>query len=131
MPTTLTSLVADTIIFNSHYNMTSFLSSLQKFFKTMPDYRPSNLRGVIEHKCKVLYFPIEFPDLNTLKNIPCSLSFNQHILKIAWPHRWLESLFVCFNVVSVFLTFFLCCNVLYLKVKIFICCFICVKLSRC
>ena len=55
----LFSLVADRVIFNSHYNMNSFLKSIPTFLSIVPDYRPKRLSERIAHKCSVLYFPVE------------------------------------------------------------------------
>lgn len=57
--TTLISLVADKVIFNSHYNKDSFLNSIQAFMNLVPDYRPKHLDEKIVPKCSVLYFPVE------------------------------------------------------------------------
>lgn len=82
----LSCLVADLVLFNSKYNMDSFLSNLGKHFKLQPDHRPDcvAIREQLAEKCQVMHFPIEFPPPITEPNcVPDS-----EPLHIVWPHRW-------------------------------------------
>ena len=55
----LSCLVADVVLFNSQWNMNSFLDSLLPFINRSPDKQPKDIRQRIESKCSVLYFPIQ------------------------------------------------------------------------
>ena len=117
-PHSFSSLVANKIVFNSHFNMTSFLENIDPFLKLMPDFRPSGLFDKIRPKCSVLYYPLEIPeqvlmtDINssptikvintcstnndlTMNEPPCDHQTSgidsltqQKSLHIVWPHRW-------------------------------------------
>lgn len=53
--------MADVVLFNSHFNMMSFLNTIDSYLHLMPDYRPKGLAERIKPKCSVLYYPVEIP----------------------------------------------------------------------
>jgi len=80
--------VADELLFNSEYNLSSFLGNITKHLKTQPDFRPDAKTVVekISQKSRVLYFPI-YEDLKSLK-LGENESKSGTCLHIVWPHRW-------------------------------------------
>merc|ERR1711971_463821 len=81
----LTCLAADKVVFNSAFDMNSFLEKLGPFFKLQPDFRPNipQLREDIRNKSEVLYFPIKLSYY--CRN---TMDFANKPLHIIWPHRW-------------------------------------------
>ena len=55
------SLVADVVLFNSYFNMTSFLNSVDSYLNFIPDYKPQGIVEQIRPKCSVLFFPLQLP----------------------------------------------------------------------
>ena len=57
----LCSLVADCIVFNSRYNMNTFLTNIDSFLKLSPNLQLQGIADQIQPKCHVLYFPLQIP----------------------------------------------------------------------
>ncbi|CAB4068185.1 Glycosyltransferase-like domain-containing protein 1,DNA-directed RNA polymerase II subunit RPB4,Glycosyltransferase-like domain-containing protein 1-like,DNA-directed RNA polymerase II subunit Rpb4 [Lepeophtheirus salmonis] len=70
------------ILFNSEYNMLSFLDGIDGFLSKQPDYKIKNLKHQLQGKCSVLYFPVNFPSLNVQREL------TPKSVRIVWPHRW-------------------------------------------
>jgi len=83
----LSCLVADKVIFNSFFNMNSFLDSINSYLNLMPDHRPKNLKEKIAPKCDVAYYPIDFNEARLQPSDRPSKDSSQP-LHIVWPHRW-------------------------------------------
>uniref|UniRef100_A0A182MA70 tRNA-queuosine alpha-mannosyltransferase n=1 Tax=Anopheles culicifacies TaxID=139723 RepID=A0A182MA70_9DIPT len=79
-------LCADKVLFNSRYNMISFLESIHSFLNVVPNMSFKGVRDQIAPKCDVLYFPVEFGCLSK-KSSPTENTENKP-LHIIWPHRW-------------------------------------------
>jgi glycosyltransferase involved in cell wall biosynthesis len=81
----LTALVADICLFNSFYNLNTFLDKLGPFLNRIPSPKPNiqQIRKTIENKSKVFYYP-----LNKLLT-PLNVNLDKTgPLCIIWPHRW-------------------------------------------
>lgn len=77
-------LVADHCLFNSHYNMNSFLKELRPFLKAYPDEKNLDTIELIKDKSKVLNLGLE---LNKLKNKKSESIKNKKPVFL-WNHRW-------------------------------------------
>jgi glycosyltransferase involved in cell wall biosynthesis len=84
----LSALCADKVLWNSYYNLQSFLAGLKRFIMTMPkDQRPNfvNISNKIMERSVVTYFPIDAvppPATNS------ELLSGDRPLHIVWNHRW-------------------------------------------
>jgi len=81
-------LCADQVLFNSDYNMQSFLDNIQKYLSLQPDQRPEPTRMVAEirEKSQVCYFPLQLDKIP--RRGPAIILENRLPLHIVWPHRW-------------------------------------------
>jgi len=86
----ISAISADQILFNSNFNMESFISNIDQFTKkgVPKDQRPRTgiFTEKIRKKSRVLYFPIKFD-----KDFLRTKSFNQKKfgpIHILWNHRW-------------------------------------------
>jgi len=76
----LTSLTADRIIFNSSFNMNSFLQNISSFLNQTPDYHVKlNIKGEILPKCSVSYFPINI-NKEFIESIQVETAMNQMLI---------------------------------------------------
>lgn len=76
------------MLFNSHFNRTSFLDNVQPFLNIQPDFRIKNIREKVEKNCQVLYFPIKFNEFPSRREILPRADADQECLHLIWPHRW-------------------------------------------
>lgn len=79
----MTCLAAEVLIFNSNFNRTSFLNSINQFLSIQPDLKLKQIREKIEPKCEVIYFPIKFHQMPKRNEE----NYNA-MLHLVWPHRW-------------------------------------------
>ena len=73
------SLVSDVALFNSRFNRDSFLNNIDSFLRTMPDFRPQGIRDQLLPKCHVLYFPMQFVDVDQMNHRESGLVFTTAI----------------------------------------------------
>ena len=74
-------MVSDHLVFNSQYNLDTFLSGARQLLKKMRDFAPKSAISELEKKVKVIPVPLElhwFRSPST-RSGPC---------RIIWNHRW-------------------------------------------
>src|SRR5689334_603734 len=80
----VSALVSDMVLFNSKYNLTSFILGAEKATRIMPkDQQVNQLGTMLRANCSVLYFPIVFRP-----SIPRGTTPPDKPLHIVWNQRW-------------------------------------------
>jgi glycosyltransferase involved in cell wall biosynthesis len=74
-------LAADGLLFNSAYNLETFLEGCEKLLRKLPDYTPQGLREILSEKSRVLPVPVEVPAVAAPVD-------KQKCLQLVWNHRW-------------------------------------------
>ncbi len=73
----ITTLTADKIIFNSSFNMNSFLQNISSFLNQTPDYHVKlDIKNQLLPKCSVIYFPMNI-DKDVIDSIQVETALNQ------------------------------------------------------
>ena len=87
-----TALCADRVLFNSEYNLYSFLSGTREFIKRMPDGLSPNILQDIEQKSAILPVPIQADTAVYGGDI---IDYSENIkdkgtdcIDLVWAHRW-------------------------------------------
>tara|TARA_Y100001970_G_scaffold44411_1_gene55453 strand:- start:1229 stop:2320 length:1092 start_codon:yes stop_codon:yes gene_type:complete len=77
------SLVSDFNLFNSKYHLNSYLISIKKYLKKMPDFNNFETVDLISEKSEVLYIGCDLEKFNPYKQRK-----QNKIPLILWNHRW-------------------------------------------
>ncbi len=75
-------LCADCVIFNSHYNRTTFLEGARNLFQKLPDQFPEE---IIQHLEDSVVIPVPLPNWDCSEDLQLS---DSNILEVVWNHRW-------------------------------------------
>lgn len=77
-------LASDRILYNSQFNLDSFISGITEVLEQAPDAHPSGVQNLIQDRSSVVGLGIDFEELDRLKQ-PKDDSGTPII---AWNHRW-------------------------------------------
>lgn len=81
MVTLYNGLAASRLLFNSHYNLATYLSGIEQLLSKMPDCVPNNVISHLAERSEVVPVPIDLPAIQTRKTY-------SEPLKLVWNHRW-------------------------------------------
>lgn len=79
-----TALAADRVLFNSTYNLNTFLQGADALLARMPDAVPKNIVNRLQERAYVLPVPLEV-ELNSARPVARSQS---RPIELLWNHRW-------------------------------------------
>jgi len=74
-------LAADCLLFNSRYNMTTFMAGVDELLDKLPDGVPAGVVAQLQVKAQVLPVPIEQPDEPPQPR-------GNGVVEVVWNHRW-------------------------------------------
>ena len=77
------SLISDFNLFNSKYHLNSYLDSLKKYLKKMPDFNNFESIDIVSKKSDVLYIGCDLKRFDQYKN-----ENENKVPLILWNHRW-------------------------------------------
>ncbi len=82
-------LAADLAIFNSAYNLSSFLAEMEEIIARASAVELGDWRKRLEGRCRVIWPPVEPPPEGLGAAIAAKAGRAlQHPQRVAWPHRW-------------------------------------------
>ncbi|MFT5011423.1 MAG: glycosyltransferase involved in cell wall biosynthesis [Patiriisocius sp.] len=92
-------LAASALIFNSNFNLNSFLEGTARLLAKLPDGVPADIESQLRQKARVISVPIDTPD-----PLAQGTSLTQGLV-LVWNHRWeydkgLDELIVLLNLVK-------------------------------
>lgn len=84
-----TALTAERCLFNTRWNLDTFLSEIPGFVREFPDHHPTGLSEVIARKSEVLAPPFDPTEFDrVLGNGGARTAPRGAACRIIWPHRW-------------------------------------------
>lgn len=78
-------LAADRLLFNSHYNRSSYLEGATDLLRRLPDYVPKNIVSLLSDKSEVVPVPLEDFFWEKASSGP---EKNEQPFTLVWNHRW-------------------------------------------
>lgn len=84
-------LAADHLLFNSEFNLSSFLSGVDELLKKMPDFVPQNTIQQISDKASIVPvgMPLDLDGLSTEKALNKAVKQDAYdAIVVVWNHRW-------------------------------------------
>jgi len=82
-----TTMAADCVIFNSQYNLQSFLAGIKDILKNAPDTSAGNWLEQVESKSHIAWPPVELPQESTSQASGAGRVLHNSV-RVVWPHRW-------------------------------------------